>query len=41
MAKTKEKKRWVFTLKRKASLKKAQKEHVRLVELGKCAARRN
>ena len=35
-------KRWVFTEKRKASLKKAQREHVRLVKLGKAArGRRN
>lgn len=31
---------WVFTAKRKESLKKAQKEHVRLVNLGKKARNR-
>ena len=31
----KNRKPWVFTEARKRSLKKAQREHVRLVELGK------
>ena len=35
------KKKWVFTEKRKASLKKAQKLHVRYVELGKKVANKN
>jgi len=34
------KKDWVFTSKRRASLSKAQKEHVKLVDLGKRARAR-
>ena len=33
----KEKKKWVFTQKRKEALKKAQREHQRLVRLGMVA----
>jgi hypothetical protein len=42
MARKKEKGRkpWVFTQSRKASLRKAQKEHQALVELGKRARAR-
>jgi hypothetical protein len=36
----KERKRWIFTLARRNTLKKAQKEHVRLVRLGKRARAR-
>ena len=36
----KERKRWIFTARRKEALKKAQKEHVRLVEFGKRARAR-
>lgn len=35
MARRKHRKEWVFTTKRKEALRKAQKEHVRLVQLGK------
>jgi hypothetical protein len=37
---SKKRKKWEFTPKRRASMKKAQEEHVRLVELGKKARAR-
>lgn len=40
MAKTKERKPWIFTKKRRASLVKARQEHSKLVELGR-KARKN